>query len=74
MGWSPDVFWSSTFYELSCAYIGHCRANGEGRWAKDANGWSQESLEEHREIIAELKNEFPDGKRRRKRKGADHGE
>jgi hypothetical protein len=35
----------------------------------DKNGWSQESLEGHRDIIADLKAQFPDGPRKRKKKG-----
>lgn len=60
LNWEPDAFWESTFYELSCAYIGWCQANGTGRWAVRENGWSQVGIEEHRRQIDELKKRFGD--------------
>lgn len=26
--WSPETFWRATFYELSCAFIGHMESVG----------------------------------------------
>ena len=47
--WPPDQFWRATFYELSCAYIGHCRANGMGKWARREDGWTRAEIEEQSE-------------------------
>lgn len=29
MGWTEEQFWSSTFYAMSCAYIGKLVENGQ---------------------------------------------
>lgn len=60
-GWTPDQFWKSTFYEVSSAYIGHCRYNGEGIFKRDKNGWTIDDIAEHKANIAKLREEFPDG-------------
>lgn len=53
--WSPQEFWSATFYELSCAYIGYCRANGVGKWARRPDGWTRAELEVHSENVERMK-------------------
>lgn len=60
LNWSPDEFWNSTFYELSCAYIGYCRVNGVGRFAVDESGWSDASVDLFRKEVEEMKRRFPD--------------
>lgn len=60
--WSPDDFWSATPYEISCAYVGYCRANGSGQWAVDPDsGWSDRGMKDFRAAIEEMKEQFPDG-------------
>lgn len=45
---------------MSCAYIGHARANGLGPWQVMPNGWSQVMIDEHQAEIEELKKRHPD--------------
>lgn len=59
--WDPDRFWRATFFELSCAYIGHCRSNGVGKWARRPDGWTRAEIDEHREQIDALRDKYPDG-------------
>lgn len=61
LGWPPDKFWNSTFYELSCAYIGNCRAFARGRWGRRPDGWTQVEIEEHKEEVKALQERHPDG-------------
>ena len=58
--WPPDKFWNSTFYEMSCAYIGHARANGLGPWYVPTHGWSDVMIESHQAEIEDMKRRFPD--------------
>jgi hypothetical protein len=68
--WTPDRFWASTFYEVSCAYVGHNKSAGTGRWARRPDGWTEDEISAHLEEIADMKRRFPDepvkGKRKRK--------
>lgn len=64
LGWSPDTFWKATFYEVSCAYIGYCQANGVGRWGTNAAGWTPEMMDEHRSAVKDLMEKYPDGTRK----------
>jgi hypothetical protein len=64
--WTPDAFWNSTFYEISCAYIGHCRANGLGYWETKSDGWSDLMIEEHKLEEANLIARFGGKKKRKK--------
>lgn len=57
--WSPDTFWNATFYEVSCAYTGHCEVNrveGFGR------SLTEEEAAELQEVVEDLRERFPDGK------------
>lgn len=60
VGWSPETFWKSTPYESSCAYIGNCRAQGAGYFAKSPSGWSQSDVDDFKGDIEEAKRRFPD--------------
>lgn len=60
MHWSEDQLLASTPYALSCAYIGHCKAKGLGRWEVKADGWSDVELEDWREVEAALKEQYPE--------------
>lgn len=58
--WSPDRFWKATFYEISCAYVGHSRAEGTGYFAKRPDGWTAEGIDKFREKTAKMRERFPD--------------
>jgi hypothetical protein len=53
--WSPEDFWKSTFYEVSCGYIGHLRDKGS---LDDKYQWSEDDVL----AIEEMKQRFPDTK------------
>lgn len=57
-GYSEEEFWRSTPYGLSCAYIGHCKAKGLGRWERKADGWTDVEIEDHRAEVERLQQEF----------------
>ncbi len=57
-GLAEPVFWQSTPYGLSCAYIGHCKANGIGRWERKSDGWTDVEIDEHRAEVERLQAEF----------------
>lgn len=61
--WSPQTFWASTFYELSNAWIGHCKSEGIGRWRVHKDGWSDVAIEEHQAEVAEMMERFPTAKK-----------
>lgn len=61
LGWTPGTFWGATFYELSCAYVGYCRANGQGRWKVRDGGLSDVEADELMAFTAEMKAKYPDG-------------
>lgn len=63
--WTSDKFWHTTFYELSCAYIGWCVENGSGPYRVGDNGWSDSMIEEHKRETERLKKLFPDGNDRK---------
>lgn len=62
MGWKPDEFWSATPYELSNAYIGHCKRHNLGKWAPDSSGHSRAETERFTASLKKLKERFPDGR------------
>lgn len=47
--------WGSTYYEFSCAYIGHCKATGLGRWAPNSMGWTRASIEDFQAEVEAMK-------------------
>lgn len=51
--WAPRDFWEATYYEISCAYVGHLRGTGA---LKD--WWGQDDID----AIEDLKRRFPDKK------------
>lgn len=51
--WSPETFWASTFYEVSCAYMGHLIEQGA---FKQSHEWTKADVDE----IEALKKRFPD--------------
>ena len=61
--WTEDQFWRSTPYGLSCAYIGHCKSTGSGRWAVQADGWSDAEIDDFKEVEALLKAQHPGGEK-----------
>ena len=61
LGWTPEVFWSSTILELSNAYIGHCKRYELGRWANKGNGFTEASLEDFKRQMEAVKGKYPDG-------------
>lgn len=74
MHWSEDQLLASTPYGLSCAYIGHCKAKGVGRWEVKSDGWSDAEIDEFREAEAQMRAEFvskppPKGWKKMKRHG-----
>lgn len=58
--WAPETFWNATFYELSCAYIGHCKANGLGFFAANAAGMTRDMIDQLKADTDRLKKENPD--------------
>jgi len=53
--WPPEVFWKSTFYEVSCAFIGHMREKGA---LDDVYQWTEDDVRD----IERMKQRFPDKK------------
>lgn len=58
MGWKPHTFWNATFYEISCAYVGHCRYHRIGPWAEGE--WTPRDVDEFKAEVEALKERFPD--------------
>ncbi len=74
--WTEEEFWSSTYYAFSCAWVGHCKANGIGKWSTPSGEigapWTKEQKRKVQENTVDLMQQFPDviGKKKKvKKKG-----
>lgn len=61
LAWTPKTFWDATFYEISCAYVGHCEANGIPPYGSNGKSLTDTELEVFRENVERMKERYPDG-------------
>lgn len=59
--WRPGDFWNATFFEISAAYVGHCRSNQVGFYAQTADdGPSGADAVDMMAETESMKRRFPD--------------
>lgn len=50
--WSPQVFWSSTYWEYSHALVGYMKFHGMGKWGKNGIAhWSKDDYQAAKDEI-----------------------